>query len=265
MSRAWNLRSDIDVAAPLKDNAYMNQNDNVPLIDVGSVVKRFGRVTAVDNVSFRVNSGEALSLFGPNGAGKTTLLRMIAGLVKPTAGSITIDGYPLDTHHDSVRGAIGYISHQSLTYDQLSARENLMFFANLYGVANRDDVVDGLLNEVGLYSRADDVVRTFSRGMKQRLSIARAIVHGPKIVLLDEPFTGLDQHAAEMLRRTLARLSGEKRTIVMITHNLTVGIAMSTRVAVQVAGKIMLDKATKDIDKDEFREMYFNTVGEAHY
>lgn len=243
----------------------MNEDGEEFHIRAEGVVKRFGRVTAVDGIALDIKAGESVTIFGPNGAGKTTLLRMMSGLIQPTEGQITIGGYPLDTNHDDVRGDIGYISHQSLVYDQLTARENLLFFASLYGISNKSEVVEKLLDEVGLQSRGDDVVQTFSRGMKQRLSIARAIVHKPSIVFLDEPFTGLDQHAADMLQLTLARLSGEKRTIVMITHNLDVGLSMASRVVVQVAGQIMFDEQEKDVDHNDFREVYFKTVGEAHY
>ncbi len=252
--------------SPLTDNtSNMIDNREQPLIHVDNAVKRFGRVAAVNGMDLRVNPGETLTIFGPNGAGKTTLLRMIAGLTQPTSGQITIDSFPLDTHHDEVRGLLGYISHQSLVYDQLTARENLLFFAELYRVADSCGVAKKLLGDVGLTSRADDIVKTFSRGMKQRLSIARALVHSPTIVLLDEPFTGLDQHAADMLMKTLSRLSDEGRTVVMITHNLDVGIDMSSRVAIQVAGKISFDSPTDGLNHNEFRDLYFKTVGEAHY
>ena len=244
----------------------MQTSEIAPFIQLTGVSKTFGRVTAVNGVDLAVQKGEALTLFGPNGAGKTTLLRMIAGLGKPTAGQIVIDGQEVTHHHhDSVRRTIGYISHQSLTYGQLTAAENLKFFARLYGVEDDEKRSLDLLEEVGLSSRADDIVETFSRGMKQRLSIARALVHDPDIVLLDEPFTGLDQHAAEMLKRTLLRLRDERRTLVMVTHNIAVGIAMSGRVAVQVAGRIVMDEPTEGLDVEGFHQRYFDAVGEAHY
>ncbi len=220
---------------------------------------------AVKGIDLTIESGETVTLFGPNGAGKTTLLRMIAGLTQPTSGEILIDGDPVDTDHDVIRGKIGYISHQSLVYNQLTARENLLFFAKLYGVADADDKTEALLKEVGLATRADDLAQTFSRGMKQRLSIARALVSDPQIALLDEPFTGLDQHAAEMLKGALAKLKEKNRTILMITHNLKVGLDMSTRVAALVSGVILLDRSAKGLDAEEFQETYFKTVGEAHY
>jgi len=244
----------------------MTQNNGSPLIELKSIVKRFGRVNAVNGVSLAVKSGESLTIFGPNGAGKTTLLRMIAGLVKPTEGELVIAGEEVTHgHHDDLRRRIGYISHQSLVYQELTARENLVFFAKLYGVSEPHAKAETLLKEVGLESRGDDPAQTFSRGMKQRLSIARALVNDPDIILLDEPFTGLDQHAASMLQNLLKRLHSEKRTIVMITHNLQVGLEMGTRVAIQAAGKIRFDKAASEIDHAAFTEVYNGIVGSAHY
>lgn len=244
----------------------MLENNDKPLISLKSVSKRFGKVSAVDRMDLEVSKGEALTIFGPNGAGKTTLLRIIAGLVKPTDGEVFIDGEDVTAgHHDEIRSRIGYISHQSLVYSHLTARENLLFFARLYGVENPAARAAALLKEVGLESRADDLSQTFSRGMRQRLSIARALVHNPDIILLDEPFTGLDQHAADMLRAALSRLSGERRTIIMITHNIKAGVEMGTRVAVQVAGKMRLDRPTKNLVPAEFHDEYFKVVGAAHY
>ncbi len=240
--------------------------ESTPFIRLDAVEKRYGRVTAVDGISLTVAKGEALTVFGPNGAGKTTLLRLIAGLAKPTGGKIVIGGFDVTGgHHDEVRRQIGYISHQGLTYGQLTARENLHFFAKLYGAIDPDQRAEELLDRVGLASRADDLVQTFSRGMKQRLSIARALVHDPDLVLLDEPFTGLDQHAADMLKSELSQLTSAGRTVVMITHNLKVGVEMAHRVTVQVAGKIRVDLPTADLDPVAFSETYFDAVGGAHY
>ncbi|MBI4665748.1 MAG: heme ABC exporter ATP-binding protein CcmA [Nitrospinae bacterium] len=237
-----------------------------PLITLEAVTKRFGRVAAVDGMGLSIGQGESLTIFGPNGAGKTTLLRIIGGLVKPTAGAIFIGGDDVTGgHHDEVRKRIGYISHQSLVYPELTARENLTFYASLYAVENGAERVESLLSEVGLTSRADDTAGAFSRGMKQRLSIARALVNNPDIILLDEPFTGLDQHAAEMLKNLLNRLRGEKRTIIMITHNLKMGLEMGSRVAIQAGGKIRFDSPVGGIDQSNFHDLYVETVGSAHY
>lgn len=243
----------------------MTDNNEKSAIKMKNVTKRFGRVTAVDGVDLSIEPGEFLTIFGPNGAGKTTLIKLMSGLVRATAGEITIGGLGITDHHDELRKRIGLISHQTFTYGQLTALENLLFFARLYGVKNIKERADFLLEEVGLTRRANDMTRVFSRGMLQRLSIARALIHDPRILFLDEPFTGLDQHAAETLKRSLARLHNENRTIIMITHNLKLGLEMGTRVALQVAGKIHLDQPSAKLDHANFEEVYFKAVGEAHY
>lgn len=237
----------------------------VPAIELAGVTKRFGHLTAVDNVSLRVAQGEFLSIFGPNGAGKTTLIKMIAGLTRATSGQTLVNGRHVSDHDGQARRDIGLISHQTFTYGQLTAMENLMFFARLYGVADPAARCKALLDEVGLAKRSNEPVRSFSRGMIQRLSIVRALVHEPSILLLDEPFTGLDQHAAETLKRQLLRLRDQRRTLVMITHNLEQGVALGTRVALQVAGGIVLDQPAASIDPAAFGKIYFEKVGEAHY
>ncbi|MDH4182897.1 MAG: heme ABC exporter ATP-binding protein CcmA [Nitrospinota bacterium] len=236
-----------------------------PAVELDQVTKRFGHLTAVNGISLRIEKGEFLTIFGPNGAGKTTLIRIMAGLMAATEGQALINGRPARDHDDQARRDIGLISHQTFTYGQLTAMENLVFFARLYGVQNPADKCGRLLEEVGLSKRAHEPVRSFSRGMIQRLSIARALVHDPSIILLDEPFTGLDQHAAETLKRQLVRLRDEKRALVMITHNLEQGVALGTRVALQVAGKIVLDQPAGQVDAAHFNQVYFEKVGEAHY
>lgn len=238
---------------------------NTPAVELSGVTKRFGRLTAVDNVSLTLAQGEFLTIFGPNGAGKTTLLRMIAGLTRPTEGAVAVAGGPITGDGGEARRAVGLISHQPFSYGQLTALENLMFFASLYGVPDPAAKAHALLESVGLAPRAHDLTRAFSRGMLQRLAIARALVHDPAVMLLDEPFTGLDQHAAEILRRELARLSGERRTIVMITHNLSVGLKMSSRVAFMAAGRVRLDAPARGLDPAHVEELYFSTIGGAHY
>lgn len=239
---------------------------DAPLIELKNVSRRFGRVTALDSLDLALRGGESVAVFGPNGAGKTTLLRIIAGLIRPTNGSLFLDGEDLTHgHHDEARKRIGYISHHSLVYPELSARENLLFYGKLYNIENSADRADTLLTDVGLKSRADDAVATFSRGMRQRLSIARALINEPDIILLDEPFTGLDQHAAEMLIALLLRLRGESRTIIMITHNLKIGLDVSSRAIIQAGGKLRFDKPTAEIDQAGFHDLYVNVVGGAHY
>ena len=162
--------------------------------------------------------GGALCILGPNGAGKTTLMRLVAALSRPTSGRILIEGNDLASQAERIRRSLGVISHQTMLYEDLTARENLRFFADLYGVDDVEMRIDRVLEEVDLTERIDDLFRTFSRGMKQRLSIARAVIHEPSILLLDEPFTGLDTAARDTLASSILRFRGEGRTIVLVTH-----------------------------------------------
>ncbi|HJM82578.1 MAG TPA: heme ABC exporter ATP-binding protein CcmA [Nitrospinota bacterium] len=242
----------------------MNKN-NFPVIQLDAVSKKFGSFSAVDTVDLSLYRGEFLTIFGPNGAGKTTLLKIMAGLIKATSGKVLINGLEFENDYDELRRNIGFISHQSFVYGQLSALQNLVFFAELYGITPPKERAMELLRDVGLESRKDEPVRIFSRGMLQRLSIARALVQNPDIIYLDEPYTGLDQHAAEMLKNQLLKMQNENRTIVMITHNLKIGIGMGSRVALQVSGRIHLDMSTKDFNYDTFNELYQQIVDREHY
>lgn len=209
---------------------------NAPVLAVNDLVRGFGHVRAVRGISFSLDKGEVLSVFGPNGAGKTTLLRLLAGILRPDRGTISIAGEPLTRESAEQRRRIGLIAHQSLCYDGLTARENLEFFARLYALPDHRAAAANALEGVGLADRASALAGTMSRGQQQRLAIARALLHDPDIVLLDEPFTGLDQRAAGALKDQLMRLKDQRRTVVMVTHNLDEGVELATHVAIQVAG-----------------------------
>jgi heme exporter protein A len=168
--------------------------------------------------------GEFVALLGPNGSGKSTFIRLLAGLSKPTAGTIHIGGWELPREAHAVRGQIGLVSHKPLLYDNLTARENLQFFSRLYNLADSTRIPD-LLGRVGLAKRGDDLVRTYSRGMQQRLSIARALLHKPDVLLLDEPYTGLDQDASATLDGLLAETQQDGHTILMATRRLGLPVA----------------------------------------
>jgi len=208
-----------------------------PALAVRGLERSFGHVRALRGVAFALEAGDSLAVFGPNGAGKTTLLRILAGLLRPQRGAVELDGAPLERADAAHRRRVGLIAHYSLLYDGLTAAENLAFYAKLYGLADRRAAVAQALEGVGLADRAGDLVGTFSRGMVQRLAIARALLHGPRIVLLDEPFSGLDQRAAATLRDLLMRLRAERRTMVLVTHNIDEGLELATHVAIQVAGR----------------------------
>ena len=196
-----------------------------PAIKTKKLSKVFGNRRAVDNVSIEVPQGAFLSIFGPNGAGKTTLLRVLSTLSRATSGSATLMGVDLKEDPDKARDHIGLISHNSMLYPDLTAEQNLMIYARLYGVVDPEARVLELLEAVELKHRRLDVVRTFSRGMTQRLSIARALIHDPDVVFLDEPYSGLDPHAVEIFDGLIDQ-QREGRTFVMVSHDLQKGFAM---------------------------------------
>jgi len=238
----------------------MEQPSAGPAIETRDLSKRYGPIQAVDRLSIRVERGESVAVFGPNGAGKTTLIRMLTLSLRATGGEFRIDG--LDPRADdlTIRQRIGVISHQSFLYDDLSARQNLEFFARLYGVPAPVRRAEELLREVGLEPRADDPVRTFSRGMQQRVSLARALVHRPRIVFLDEPFTGLDPHAARTLRSTLDGLRADGRTVFLVTHNLAQGLELSDRWLILSDGRVVDEGRSAGIDRSRFEDGYFERL-----
>ena len=225
------------------------------------VTKSFGNVQALRGVDLRVKRGEFLTVFGPNGAGKTTLIKLFSTLTKPTSGKITIAGYDIKKEPDKVRAVIGVISHDPYLYENLSAIENIRFFASLYGISGAEERGLQVIKRVGLEGRMHDLVRTFSRGMKQRLAVARAIIHNPRILLLDEPYTGLDQHGARIFTEMLRWLKAENRTVVMTTHDIAEGLEISNRVAILSEGRIAYQNDTNGIELSKLREIYFEKVG----
>ena len=236
----------------------MNGNP-VAVVEADSIARAFGARRAVDGVTLRVQSGETLALFGPNGAGKTTLLRLLGGLLKPSSGSATIGGAKVPGGA-AVRRQIGLISHHTLLYDALSARENVEFFAKLYGVSSPRDAATRSLERMRISDRADTPVRALSRGMKQRVSIARATVHSPSVVLADEPFTGLDASGARALSDLLAELRSSGAALVLVTHNIDEGVSLATHVAVMDRGKIVRSDSRQSIDETKFAAEYRNLV-----
>jgi heme exporter protein A len=225
------------------------------VLEVAGLAKRFGHVRALRGVDFALGVGESLAVFGPNGAGKTTLLRVLAGLLRPDAGTVRFGGALLVRGNAEHRRRVGLISHHSLLYDGLTAAENLVFYARLYSVAEPRAAAARALAGVGLEARASDLVGTFSRGMTQRLAIARALLHDPDVMLLDEPFSGLDQAAAAALRQLLGRLREERRTMVLVTHNIDEGLELATHVAIQVAGRFV-SMGRRDGDLAAYRARY---------
>ncbi len=229
-------------------------------IEAIGLTKRFGARKAVDDVTFSLPQGAFLSVFGPNGAGKTTLLRMIAALARSSAGSVAVAGFDARKHPDEVRASVGLISHDSMLYPDLTAEENLLFYARLYGVENPERRVEELLDAVGLRRRRLDPVRTFSRGMAQRAAIARALVHDPAVVLLDEPYAGLDPRGMEIFDELIAKMRSD-RTFLMVSHDFDKGLRFADHALVMAKGRVVSFRRVDDVDVEGLRAMYRTTVG----
>jgi heme exporter protein A len=223
------------MTAAKESREQSERTDRPPAIQIRKLTKAFGHQVALRGVDLTVHEGEFLALFGPNGAGKTTLMRIVASLARPTSGSVRLWGADLGKAPPSLRRQIGLISHNPLLYGDLTPDENLRFFARMYELPDSQTRVDAALDQVGLTARRRDPVRTFSRGMVQRLAIARATlcVHDPAIMLLDEPYTGLDLQAADMLRAVLQELAASNRTVILTTHNLEQGLEMCDRAVIE--------------------------------
>ncbi len=209
-------------------------------IEVHELRRYFGTIEVLSGIDLKVRQGEFVTLLGRNGAGKTTLLNILGGLLKASEGEAWVQGLDVRRQAVRIRPELGWLSHQPGFYGDLSAHENLVFFARLYDLPDWRRAVEAALEQVGLASRAKHRVRTFSRGMLQRLAIARILVHDPPILLLDEPHTGLDLPAIELLNGLLERFRGE-RTILMTTHDLAIGASLADRIIVLSEGRIMAE------------------------
>ena len=229
-----------------------------PLIETRALVKAYDVLVILRKLDLQVERGDFVGLLGPNGSGKSTLLRLLAGLTRPTSGQILIGGWELPQEGAAVRGQIGMVSHKTLLYENLTAQENLQFFARLYHIAANDVMnrIDESLDRVGLAKRGDSLVRTFSRGMQQRLSIARALLHDPDVLFLDEPYTGLDQDAAATLDDLLYQAHSEGRTIIMTTHQLERAARLATRILILHRGNLRYDAPTADLSTQALAAQY---------
>jgi heme exporter protein A len=234
-----------------------------PAVEARGLERWYGPLPAVRGISTSLAPGEFLTVFGPNGAGKSTLLRMLCGAVRPTRGTAWIGGAEVGGEDEGWRSRVGLLSHQSFLYPALTAAENLDFYARLYRLPERARVVEEGLRGVGLWERRGDRVRAFSRGMQQRLALARTLLHDPEVVFLDEPYTGLDPHAAAMLRGVLERLRDGRRTVLLVTHNLSQGLELADRVAVQVGGRWVSDERREEIDPAAWERVYTARVAAA--
>lgn len=226
------------------------------MIEVKKLVKRFGLKTVLRGVDFQVQPGEFVALLGPNGAGKTTFLRILASLSRPSMGIVDIAGYSLPKQAAAVRARLGVVSHLPLLYEDLTAEENLTFYARMYGIQNASARITEVLEMVGLEARRRDLVRTFSRGMQQRLAIGRAVLHDPDVMLFDEPYTGLDQDASSMLDGVLQTVAGQGRTVVMTSHDLARAEDLATRFDILSRGVIAASSTREGLGKGNLLTFY---------
>ncbi|OGO16793.1 MAG: heme ABC exporter, ATP-binding protein CcmA [Chloroflexi bacterium RBG_16_48_8] len=226
------------------------------MIKVRKLIKRFGLKPVLRGLDFDVQQGEFVALLGPNGAGKTTFLRILASLSKPSMGEVWIAGYRLPQQAGLVRRALGVVSHQPLLYGDLTAEENLHFYGRMYDLPDLHARVQEGLRIVGLYDRRRDLVRQYSRGMQQRLAIARAILHDPEVLLFDEPHTGLDQEASAMLDSVLREIAARGRTVVMTSHDLARSVDLASRVDILSKGVIAASVSASELDPVRLPELY---------
>jgi len=233
------------------------------VIETRGVTKRFGNRLVLKGIDLTVRRGELAVLFGPNGAGKTTLLRILATIMNPTAGTITIDGFSAKDDAGVIRRKIGVVSHLTFLYNDLTIRENLDFYARMYDVPQRKERIQETVEMVGMAARLNDRVGTLSRGMQQRVAIARAVLHQPEILLFDEPETGLDQRIISVLWDNLRYEKGVKRTIVLTTHDLDRGLELGERFLVLSRGTVVYDNVRAQVDASLLRQSYEQWAGVA--
>jgi heme exporter protein A len=230
------------------------------VIETKALAKTFGLKTVLRGVEFAIEPGELAVLLGPNGAGKTTLLRILSTLSRPSAGLARIAGWALPAGATEARQRLGVVSHHPLLYGDLTAEENLRFYARLYGLPDPAERITQRLTQVGLLARRRDLVRNYSRGMQQRLALARAMLHDPQVLLFDEPYTGLDQQAADMLDDLLRAAAEQGCTVLMTTHDLPRGLALANRVLILARGVIAHSARRGDFDPAEFSRTYASII-----
>jgi heme exporter protein A len=235
------------------------------MIEARGLRKSFGLRPVLRGVDLDIAPGECVALLGPNGAGKTTLMRILATLSKPSAGTVRVAGLPLPDCAAEVRQHLGVVSHHTLLYSDLTAEENLSFYARLYGLPQPAARIGAVLEQVGLARRRRDLVRTFSRGMQQRLAIARALLPDPAVMLFDEPYTGLDPEAAQMLDTVLRTVAQAGRTVLLSTHDLPRSLALADRVVILVRGVLAHAAATAGLAAAEFADTYAAVTQGARY
>lgn len=231
-------------------------------VEACGLSKKFGYKTVLRNVDIFLEKGDSLALFGPNGAGKSTLIHILCSLLRPSSGTVRISGYEALNDREALHKIIGFISHQTFLYPHLTAYENLKFYGTMFEAPRLNARIEEVLDIVGMGDYKNEVFQTFSRGMQQRVSIARAIIHDPMLLFLDEPFTGLDQQGCEVLKKLILKFRDQGKTVIMASHQLQLGIELCGRAAILKSGKILYMQDVAHIPKNDFEQIYAEQVGE---
>ncbi|KXA99936.1 hypothetical protein AKJ40_02195 [candidate division MSBL1 archaeon SCGC-AAA259M10] len=221
-------------------------------LKVSNLEKRFEKKEVLKDLDLFIEETEVFSLLGPNASGKTTLLKVISNIYRPTSGKIEVVGAEVQMNPNSVRERVGFVGHETYLYPELTARENLKFYTMAYGVRNQEEKIKEKLKLVGMYPRMNDTVKEFSRGMKQRVSIARALIHEPKLLLLDEPFTGLDFEARKVFVNIIEDFTDESGPVLMSSHDPEIAWRVSQRVGILEKGRIKYILSTQ---KNEYSNL----------
>ena len=232
-------------------------------VEAKGLTKRYGSHIALDNVDLSVGCNERLAILGPNGSGKTTLIAVLSTIMRASAGAIRIMGWDSENASNEVRRHVGVVAHRTYLYEELSARENLLFYGRLYGVPNLAQRVDALLKLVDIFPRRHDQVANLSRGMQQRVALARALVHDPDVLLLDEPDTGLDQEHLDLLTSLVQGRAIPARTVILTTHNLDRALALCNRVTVLAQGRLVYHAESSTLDHTALHNAYRRLAGAA--
>ena len=231
-------------------------------LEAKGLVRRFSRLRAVDGITFDLQAGELLTIFGPNGAGKTTLLNILAGVICPDEGQVLLDGNVVVGSERQWRKEVGLVTHQTMLYDRLTAVENLSFYSKLFSLEDSERRIRDALEGLKIKEVADQPVGSLSRGFQQRIALARALLHDPKILLLDEPYIGLDLYASRLLRDLISQLKDGERTVVLVTHNFGQGLELADRIAIQVSGQFIFTGSSDGVELTEFEEFYCRKIEE---
>ncbi|MGI9534697.1 MAG: heme ABC exporter ATP-binding protein CcmA [Thermodesulfobacteriota bacterium] len=229
-------------------------------IRVQGLNKSYGFLKVLNNIDLDFYKGEFVTFFGPNGAGKTTLIKILSTLIKPDSGEIKINEFNLKKEVQEIRKVVGLISHENFLYHNLTVKENMKFFGELYGISNLSEIITSNLKKLDIYSKKDELVRNLSNGMKQRVSIARAILHGPEILLFDEPFVGLDYEGISLLMDLLNESKEKAKTVVITTHDLNLGLKHCDTVIVLDNGSIKYKKPACNLDLNDFEQEYKSLI-----